>query len=107
MIKNDDRVTIELAEKCCLRVDELSCDQGSIQIESNADLVIGNHYYFTNKPKFIITGLSGAKALFFKSYAYFYDDDALDEIVRLIQENASLSEELESRKSILQRIFKK
>lgn len=107
LIKNDDRVTIELAEKCCLRVDELSCDQGNIQIESNADLVIGNHYYFTNKPKFIIIGLSGAKALFFKSYAYFYGNDALDEIVRLIQENASLSEALESRKSILQRIFKK
>lgn len=90
---DDQDALLKVEKKAIIRIDQLTIDNRDAVFTTNADIVIGNNYYFSNPPEINIQNNNG-KELEIKAFYYYYADDCINDIISLLLENKSLNQRL-------------
>ena len=86
---------LKIEKKAIIRIDCLTIDNQIADFTTNADVIIGNNYYFLNSPEINIVNNNG-KHLEIKLFYYYYANDCINDIISLILGNKKLNDRIEN-----------
>ncbi len=76
-----------------MKIDKIVIDDKIAKFTTNADIVINNDYYFLNPPEIKISNNFGKKLEIHVIY-YYYANDCINDIIRLLEDNKKLNQRL-------------
>lgn len=80
-------------QKAIMKIDKIVIDDKIAKFTTNADIVINNDYYFLNPPEIKISNNFGKKLEIHVIY-YYYANDCINDIIRLLEDNKKLNQRL-------------